>query len=894
MKKALIRLICLPVCLLWVAGCKQSNSQNTLYGNSQYRVYSDSVVENNLTAKALSDSEMVSDYKSPSLHPQDAKVNFKFSINGDDNENAPGKNHEITCLSKTCSTPVITFGKPWIDSTKLPVHSVLQDGTQLTIKVDMSPVLNAFQKKGYFVTYNGKKIFKNEFKGVYIAGDVAPLTWDFANLATHTDLKMKPDGNTGIYELTITLHPVWDTTASHWKLSADLSALPKYTSDHTLVNALYKLSLEEMQQDIRPDKTFMAGAKWDGVWTRDVSYSTFLSLAILHPDICRNSLMRKVNKNGVIIQDTGTGGSYPCSTDRMVWALAAWEVYKVTGDSAWLRQSYQIIKRSAQDDEQNIFDPVTGLVHGETSFMDWREQSYPEWMQPVDIFTSECLSTNAVHYETNVILAKMSKILGDQDSNQKYSQIAEKIKNGINEYLWMPDKGFYGEYLYGKNYKMLSPKSESLGESLCMLFGIASKDQQKSILEKMPVLAYGVPCFYPQIPDIPPYHNDAIWPFVDAFWTLSAAKDNNEKAVMEGMNSIYRAAALFLTNKENMVAGNGDYIGTQVNSDRQLWSVAGNLAMIYKVIFGMRFHEDSLQFSPFVPASYQGKNILTNFKYRQSVLDIDLMGYGNRIQSFSLDGNPLKQTSIPGNLTGRHTIKIVLDNNNLSGTINLVPNHFAPETPVVALSDDTLHWKPVPGTKRYDVIINGKDVTSTTDTQYNISLNSYAEFQVISVDSSGYESFGSAPIVFIPKGSQQIYEMEQFTPASSLPYKGFSGKGFVETGNTKNTTIQFQISIPQDGEYAIDFRYANGNGPINTDNKCAMRSLFINNKRTGTMVFPQRGQGQWSNWGFSNAMMVQLKKGTYPASLIFEPENANMNITVNRAMLDYVRIIRIK
>lgn len=894
MKNKIFLLSAILLMTAWLSSCNHQENNNILFSSSSYSIYPDSITENNFTAKALSDTEIVSDYKSPSLHPQNAEVTFKFSINGDDNENAPGKNHEVVCLSKNSFMPVITFGQPWTDSTKLPDNSILQDGTQLTFRVNMNPVLKSFQQKGYFTSYNGKKIYKNEFKGVYVAGDVAPLTWDFANLATHTDLKMQEKGNSGIYELSLTLHPVLDTTASHWKLSTDLSALPKYTSDHTLISALYNLSLEEMQEDIRPDKTFMAGAKWDGVWTRDVSYSTLLSLAILHPDICRNSLMKKVNKNGVIIQDTGTGGSYPCSTDRMVWALAAWEVYKVTGDTAWLRQSYQIIKNSAMDDEQNIDDPITGLVHGETSFMDWREQSYPRWMQPVDIFNSECLSTNAVHYETNIILAKMSKILGDSVSNEKYSQIAQIIKNAINQYLWMPDKGYYGEYLYGKNYKILSTKPESLGESLCMLFGVASEEQQKSILDKMPVLAYGVPCFYPQIPNIPPYHNDAIWPFVDAFWTLSAAKAGNEKAVMEGMNSIYRAAALFLTNKENMVADNGDYIGTQVNSDRQLWSVAGNLAMIYKVIFGMRFHPDSLQFAPFVPESYKGENVLTNFKYRQSLLDIHLAGYGNVIQSFSLDGKELKKAAIPGNITGNHTIKIVLADNRTAGKINLVPDHFSPETPSVALSGDTLHWRPVSHAKNYKIIINGKKVTSISDTQYKVSLNRYAEFQVSSIDSSGYSSFSSAPVVYIPAASQHIYEMEQFAPASSLPYKGYSGKGFVEISTTKNTNIKFQLNIPQDGEYAIDFRYANGNGPINTDNKCAMRSLFINSKRIGTIVLPQRGQGQWSDWGFSNAMIVQLKKGNYPASLVMELENANMNMVVNQAMVDYVRVVRMK
>src|SRR5690606_29578813 len=152
-----------------------------------------------------------------------------------------------------------------------------------------------------------------------------------------------------------------------------------------------------------------------------------------------------------IIQDTGTGGAYPVSTDRMIWAVAAWEIYKATGDMDWLQNAFIIIKNSIEDDIKNAYDPETGLVKGESSFLDWREQTYPEWMQPADIFESECLGTNAVHFQANIILAKMAEVLNKTEIQYKHLAIAQKIKKGINEYLWMPEKGYYGQYLYGKN-----------------------------------------------------------------------------------------------------------------------------------------------------------------------------------------------------------------------------------------------------------------------------------------------------------------------------------------------------------------------------------------------------------------------------------------------------------
>ena len=89
------------------------------------------------------------------------------------------------------------------------------------------------------------------------------------------------------------------------------------------------------------------------MWTRDVSYSVYLSLAMLDPENSLRSLRAKLKegKNGkVIIQDTGTGGSWPVSSDRVVWAMAAWEIYKVTGDKSMLDEAIAAIENTLNDD----------------------------------------------------------------------------------------------------------------------------------------------------------------------------------------------------------------------------------------------------------------------------------------------------------------------------------------------------------------------------------------------------------------------------------------------------------------------------------------------------------------------------------------------------------------
>ena len=104
----------------------------------------------------------------------------------------------------------------------------------------------------------------------------------------------------------------------------ELASNPAYGTvkgANRLETAVYDLAVAEMVKNIEEDGTFRTGEKWSGVWTRDISYSAILSLAHLEPEVVKTSLMKKVDRKGRIIQDTGTGGAWPCSTDREVWAV---------------------------------------------------------------------------------------------------------------------------------------------------------------------------------------------------------------------------------------------------------------------------------------------------------------------------------------------------------------------------------------------------------------------------------------------------------------------------------------------------------------------------------------------------------------------------------------------
>jgi hypothetical protein len=865
--------------------CQSPEQKNILFQSESFTLYTDKVVQGKNTATVISPEHIKSNYRSPASATFPNLVKFKFSINEKDNELPVGEDHWLYIQGEN-SAPVIKFGEKPTPFTEQEV-TYLPTNYEYTFLLDVSGVFQQFNEKGYYEIYNGDRIAKSDFKGFYIAGNALPLSWDFVGLGGK-GLKLQPTDDPNIYSITVLLNPYIEENHEdkEWQLTEDVSNKPKYTSNQPIVDALYNLSLEEALQNIEPDSTLRTGAKWEGVWTRDVSYSTLLAFAYHEPEVAKISLRKKVKRDR-IIQDTGSGGAWPVSSDRTTWVLAAWEIYKVTGDQAWLDEIYPIIRNTLEDDYKTLYDPNTGLYRGESSFLDWREQTYPKWMDNKDIFSSMNLGTNAVHYQAHRILGEMAQMKGDDGA--VYFDRAESIKKGINEHLWLAEKGYYAQYRYGREHSIVSPRYEALGEALCVIFGIADAERSASVMSKSPLTEFGATCIYPQIPGIPPYHNNGIWPFVQSYWNWAAAQTGHETVLLHGLASIYRATALFLSNYENMVAQTGDFLGTEINSHRMLWSMAGNLAMVHRVFMGMDFQTDGLHFRPVIPEVYGGTKKLSRFRYRQATLDVTIEGHGTQIQSVKINGKPAERAFIPQNATGDISITIrMADNAFPHKGMTRVDNHLSLPTVMAQKKGNILEWTTIPDAVEYKVYKNGMWIKSISETSFEIDTMENASYMVCAVDKKGYEGFVCRP-VFVTS-SQTVVEMEDFVAASSLPFSNFSGKGFVEINNHTNNTVKLRTQVDESGYYLIDIRYSNGSGTWNSDNKCAIRSMYVNDKYEGVYVFPQRGQDEWSDWGFSNGIKVWLEKGSHTIKLSFEDWNNNMNLDINRAMLDYMRV----
>ena len=340
-------------------------------------------------------------------------------------------------------------------------------------------------------------------------------------------MTIKEDGPQRTYELTTTAELRDPDPPDKSVVIHEFPGCARIRTGSVFFDGLYALGVQEAMQDSVTQikdgaynhgdpiklEAFQTGELWTYVWTRDLSYSTYLALAQFDPQRALNSLLFKtsVTKPSVtggftnqIVQDTGSGGSYPVSSDRVVWALGASQLLKflsATEQQEVLKQVYPILHDTLEQDRQLIYDPEDGLYRGEQSFLDWREQTYPGWTKTnvLAIAMSKALSVNAADYFALVTASEYAGKLGRHEDQVRYATWARQLKAAINSRFFDAEAGLYSAYLLtDEAHGIRVHRYDLLGESLAILTGVADQSQAESILRRYPVGPYGPPVVWPE------------------------------------------------------------------------------------------------------------------------------------------------------------------------------------------------------------------------------------------------------------------------------------------------------------------------------------------------------------------------------------------------------------
>ncbi|HEX4083523.1 MAG TPA: amylo-alpha-1,6-glucosidase [Chthoniobacteraceae bacterium] len=678
---------------------------------------------------------------------------------------------------------------------------------------------------------------------------------------------------------------------------------------------------------------FQTGEYWKYIWTRDLSYSVYLALGSFDPARAVNSLLFKTSAlktggNPQIIQDTGSGGSYPVSADRVCWALGACQVLNYLGPKErehYLKTIYPILRDTIEQDRALTYDPQDGLYRGEQSFLDWREQTYPAWTKDdvLPIAVSKTVSVNALNYHILRCTMRFAASLGQKEDAGRYGKWAADLRDAINTHFYDANVGLYSTCLFsgGEGNPVQVARYDLLGEALAILTGVATPRQAASVIAHYPVGPYGPPVVWPQEKDQPIYHNQAVWPFATAFWIKAARQAGNPAAVDAGVASMANLAARNLSNMENadfvtggtMVRGAARN-GPVVDSRRQLWSVAGYLSMVQDIVFGLDADANGLRFHPFITAAmrnglFAGATTLEmrGFNYQGTVNDIrihlppvDSFKQGVcRIGQAEVNGQPAGDGfTMPAKASNQWDIYLEAPSEaapQLIRTVDPTDAIFAPAAP---------QWNGI-------TLQNGRLVLSyrgDADAAFNIyrdgRLCAGNLRQTIWTDplSDDYQSTVHTYAVaavdpatgnvshLTPGRTYRTPDQQQVITVGSMRSRGgniVNGHHFENWGNAGDEIFASCAPLKLAGRYLIRVEFANGAGPVNTGITCAVKRLDVIDSKnrtvaTGYLVMPQ--SGDWYHWELSSPVSAVLNAGeSYSVRIDEDSRCINMSYLQNNA-----------
>ena len=717
------------------------------------------------------------------------------------------------------------------------------------------------------------------------------------------------------------------------RLVAETPGQPYLRSGNVLFDGLFAVGVADAELDhvseIRDDafnrglpiecQCFETGEKWPYVWTRDISYAVDLGLASVDPQRALNSLLFKTSSVradlvsdrlkpvNVVAQDTGSGGSWPVSTDRVVWILAASDVLEQlpAADRRGLaRRLYSVARDTIEQDRRFAFDEYPGLYRGETSFLDWREQNYPEWTRNdvSSIAGGYAFSTNVLHAIALDRTAQLARELGDSRAI-RYRTWAQDLRRAINARFWQAASGLYSSYLGAEPNSVPSQSYDLLGLSLAIIHGIADGSQARSILQHYPISAAGPPVVWPEQPGIAIYHNRAIWPFVTAYALRAAKSAQHAELAGELAESLIRGSALSLSNMENFEFltqqarfEDGALSGPVINSPRQLWSVAGYLSMVLDTLWGLEVHDGRLTVKPWLPgriaqALFGGQRSLALHDVRMGGASLNVTlelprewpstGWleaatvslnGERLSGTTIDlrrlrsGGPreLRVTMRPVTGEAQAVTSIPFDD---SRQLTAAQRRavFAPPSPVLLTASRggagvSLTWQGVEPGATVQIFKNGQQLTASA---------AGGRFEDGAVPSGGMECY-SLTQRFEDTGLTSLSSRESCV-ADSGPITLSSNDGSAmrvidgvaqyKDWGLPSAELRSNFTPRASGWYRFELKYANTQGPINTGITAAVKSVAARcggeAEQSGGIVMPHTAAA--GSWGYSTGFFFKAR-----------------------------------
>lgn len=472
-------------------------------------------------------------------------------------------------------------------------------------------------------------------------------------------------------------------------MTFEIPAFPTLHCGRAAVERAYRIAAGDLLGNIQPyppggerRPALLAGLDYDTPWTRDAAINVWNGLGLTHPQVARDTLL------SVLEERSGSvwiGGQY---WDAVIWVLGAWAYYLYSGDVDTLRISYQAARTSLRQFEEEEFDPRAGLFRGPAVYGDG-VAAYPDHYSPGPTSSildwvrfnphqkAACgyglpmmtLSTNCVYAQVYRILPRMARELNLPPLAED-DRMAVRLQENIQRRFWNAQSGLF-DYLLDDEGRCEA--QEGLGHAFAILFGIASREQTASIVQRLHRTPWGIACVWPTFARYAERggfgrHSGTIWPFINAFWAEAALQagypevfDEEFDHLTDLFNRFAQCAEIYHPLSGEIYgglqeAGHGESGWDWQSCARQSWSASAYLRMIVMGILGMQVETDGARFAPHLPPGMRRLE-LENLPYRQARLFVQVEGQGSRLTACRLDGQAV-EAFVPAGLQGTHHLEM--------------------------------------------------------------------------------------------------------------------------------------------------------------------------------------------------------------------------------------------
>lgn len=558
----------------------------------------------------------------------------------------------------------------------------------------------------------------------------------------------------------------------------------------------------------------------------------FLSCAALQPEESLQALRAYMARG-----NTSSFMEFNPEAVNAMWGAAAWELYCVTGSRQWLEEAYSFLAGSIESERELSSSLLRPLIYGTPEYAADIKGYYPRSMSLMERFETISTAVNAERYNALHIAALMAAELGLK-THEKHGAEAAKLRDAINDRLWIPHRQHYAAYLYGTYFPIQNNASDAIANSLCILFGVANTEMAESMIAAMPVVSSEITPIYPG-------NSESLPRYTPTLFALAGAKVRNIRAFAQGVRSL-------------------------MNHHSEAMQSPGIAAIVMKGFFGMDFQPDGIRFNPMVPPEYPDVKHIGALKYRDAVLDLNLHGIGDRIASFTIDSVTGIRPFLPDTLTGYHRVDIRLTGNKLDHEeLNICNPLLPPPAPrIIKESETSLRIADRDRSSYYTVFVNGVVSEETDGDSFDFTPDGINPLfvDVAATDSAGYRSVSPRPVIFAPRGSETTVSASSITPRRTplhLIKDRATASRYIELAARHNTRLTCYVNIEHEGDYFLTLGYSNGS------ERCGLRSIAVNEHECGTLICPAVTRDDWISVHDSNTIVVSLGKGVNKISLTY-------------------------